>query len=94
MTMPATVRQPAPRRRPEYGSPRVAALRDELRRAIDLRDGFDAEIDMMAGWPDADPAAERRIDWCVGQSIDLDHYIRRVQRALHVAVTATGEAVI
>lgn len=91
MTMPATVRQPAPRRRPEYGSPRVAALRDELRRAIDLRDGFDAEIAMTVDDPDASDA---RIDWCVGQSIDLDHYIRRVQRALHVAVTATGEAVL
>lgn len=88
MTMPATVRTSTPH---EFGSPRVAALRHELRAVLALRDAFDAEIDATACDTDAD---SRRVDWCVGRSVDLDRYANRVRRALAAVVAATGEAVM
>lgn len=91
MTMHAS---PAPA--PVYaGTPRVAALRDEIRRCTELRDAFDAEIFMGLDYdePEGSPAS-RRVDFCVARSIDLDHYIARLERRLRVETRATGEAVM
>lgn len=90
-----TAHAPAARVRHEFGTPVVAALRDEIRRCTELRDAFDAEIFIGLDYdePEGSPAS-RRVDFCVARSIDLDHYIARLERRLRVETRATGEAVM
>lgn len=92
MTMPSTVRTPAPAA-VYAGSPRIAAARAYLARMMAARDSIDLALDCAI---DAGPdyASERAADWYSHRLVSLEHDIARLQRAIRRECARTGEAIL
>lgn len=81
--------RPVPPYAREYGSPHVAGIRGDLRRAMKLRDDLQAELELGIGYE-----SETVLDTLAERVCRLDRDCVRLAKALHTAASVAGQAVM